>query len=193
VGHSFGGVVALHTAALYPEMVAGLVLSDSFFPGLRHLEPDLGQSKAWQDLRKKFQSAGVVLPVGVDFDLLFRMVAELPPERMAELRKAMGATSAGWLVQLPRLAQTTCGTEAFAEAGLTAERIQSVCQPVAALYDEHSDFTATCRFLQEHLANCRVDTVPGARHLAPLENSGAFIELVQKHLRALAGLNPSSR
>src|SRR5438445_13509833 len=30
VGHSFGGVVAMHAALLAPEAVAGIVLSDSF-------------------------------------------------------------------------------------------------------------------------------------------------------------------
>src|SRR3954467_173795 len=35
VGHSFGGVTALHLAHLAPEVVEGVILSDSFFPGLR--------------------------------------------------------------------------------------------------------------------------------------------------------------
>src|SRR3954467_2155391 len=35
VGHSFGGVVGIHAASLSPDRVAGVVLSDSFFPGLR--------------------------------------------------------------------------------------------------------------------------------------------------------------
>src|SRR5262245_2131966 len=41
VGHSFGGVVAMHAALLYADMVQGIVLSDPFFPGLAHLEPNL--------------------------------------------------------------------------------------------------------------------------------------------------------
>src|SRR5947208_7001459 len=51
VGHSFGGVVATHAALLAPEAVAGVVLSDSFFPGLRHVEPNFGRMTIWADLR----------------------------------------------------------------------------------------------------------------------------------------------
>src|SRR2546430_8645956 len=32
VGHSFGAVVALHTAVLYPDLLARMVLSDPYFP-----------------------------------------------------------------------------------------------------------------------------------------------------------------
>ena len=41
VGHSIGGIVALRAAALDPAAVAGLVLTDSFFPPARN-----GRSRA---------------------------------------------------------------------------------------------------------------------------------------------------
>src|SRR5262245_16876478 len=67
VGHSFGAVTALHAAALYPEMVRGLILSDPFFPGLAHVEPNLGDTNVWQELRATFQRSGVDLGEKVDF------------------------------------------------------------------------------------------------------------------------------
>jgi 3-oxoadipate enol-lactonase len=79
VGHSFGGVTALHAAALHPEMVAGVVLSDSFFPGLRHVEPNYGRPSIWTDLRETFAKVGVQLPEAIDFTQLFRAAAELNP------------------------------------------------------------------------------------------------------------------
>jgi pimeloyl-ACP methyl ester carboxylesterase len=186
VGHSFGGVVALHTAVLYPDLVAGLIIADTYFPGLQHLEPNLGEAGAWQELRDVFGRVGVELPAQVDFERLFRATAGLPPAQMEIVRKEMGAPSLGWLAQLPRLAATTCGMDVFAVAGLTAERIAAVEQPVVALYDEHTPFPATRCFLEENLANCKVDIVPGARHVAPLQNSWPFVRLVHENLLALA-------
>lgn len=186
VGHSFGGVVAMHAAALYPERVAGVILSDSYFPGLAEVEPNPGEANVWRDLRESFGKVGVELGEAVDFTRLFRVVAELTPPQKEGLKGVMGPGSVRWLAQLPRLADTTCGADVFAAAGLTAKRIAGVRPPVAALYDEHTPFVATRRWLAEHLPNCKVDTVPGAKHLAPLQNAPDFVALVQEYLRAFA-------
>jgi pimeloyl-ACP methyl ester carboxylesterase len=185
VGHSFGAVVALHAALLYPDRVAGLILSDPYFPGLAAVEPNLPRANVWVDLRQVFAHAGLDLGEDVDFATLFRVVAGLTPEQMKVIRDKMGPASARWLAGLPRLAGTTCGEDIFSVAGLTADRICSVEKPVVALYDEHSPFLATCRHLEANLPDCTVDIVPGARHLAPVQNPTAFVALVQKHLAAL--------
>ena len=56
VGHSFGGVVGMHAAALAPECVAGVMLSDSFFPGLEARRAELRQDehlgRSARDVRK---------------------------------------------------------------------------------------------------------------------------------------------
>ena len=186
VGHSFGAVVAMHAAVLFPEMVRGLILCDPFFPGLAHLEPNLAEASVWKDVRDALVENGVHLPKEVNFTALFRMVAELSPEQRDRIRKNLDPTSWRWLSQLTQLTATTCGDDVFRVAGLTAERICQIRQPVIALYDEQTSFPATRRFLQEKLPNCRGDTAPGARHVAPLQNRAAFVHLVQKHLRALA-------
>src|SRR5260370_25962686 len=46
VGHSFGGVVAMHAASMAPDRVEAVVLSDPYFPALRHLE-DLSRCGHW--------------------------------------------------------------------------------------------------------------------------------------------------
>jgi 3-oxoadipate enol-lactonase len=185
VGHSFGGVVAMHAAATYPDRVNGMILSDPYFPGLARLEPKLGNANVWLDLREMFGHAGLDLGDSIDFTTLFRTVAELSPEQLRLIRERMGPASTRWLSQLPRLAETTCGRDVFAVAGLTEEVIRSVRQPVVALYDEHSPFLATSRFLGDHLPNCIVEIVPGTKHMAPVQNARLFTELVQKHLAAL--------
>jgi pimeloyl-ACP methyl ester carboxylesterase len=185
VGHSFGAVVAMHGAVLYPERVRGLVLADPYFPGLGHIEPNLSRSAVWLDLQQHFCHVGLELGDDVDFTRLFRTVEALTPEQYAALCRRMGPASGRWLAQLPRLSRTSCGADVFAVAGLTAERIDSVRLPVVALYDEHSPFQATCRYLKEHLADCTVEIVPGAGHLAPVQNPAGFVALVRKHVAAL--------
>ncbi len=185
VGHSFGGVIALHAALHSPEAVAGVVLSDSFFPGLKHIEPNFGKMTIWKDLRETFQKVGVELGETVDFKRLFRSCAEMNAEQMNALEQIYGAFGRGWLRQLPKLAETNCGDEVLAEAGLTAERISGVRQPVIALYDEFSPFLATCEWLKQHLANCTVEIIPGAKHLALVENTPAFTEAVLSNLKRL--------
>jgi 3-oxoadipate enol-lactonase len=185
VGHSFGGVVAMHAAATYPDRVSGMILSDPYFPGLARLEPNVGTANVWMDLREMFGHAGLDLGDTIDFTTLFRTVAALSPAQLRVIRERMGSASTRWLAQLPRLADTTCGRDVFAVAGLTEEVIRSVRQPVVALYDEHSPFLATSRFLGDHLPNCTVEIVPGTKHMAPVQNGRLFVELVSKHLAAL--------
>ena len=185
IGHSFGGVVAMHAAATYPDRVSGMILSDPYFPGLARLEPNVGNANVWMDIREMFGHAGLDLGDTIDFTTLFRTVAELSPAQLRLIRERMGSASTRWLSQLPRLADTTCGRDVFAVAGLTEERIRSVRQPVVALYDEHSPFLATSRFLGDHLPNCTVEIVPGTKHMAPVQNGPLFVELVRKHLAAL--------
>jgi 3-oxoadipate enol-lactonase len=192
VGHSFGGVVALHAALEAPDAVAGVILSDSFFPGLKHIEPNFGRMNIWVDLRATFQKVGVELGDSVDFTRLFQAMAALSAEQMKTLEDIYGAFGRGWLRQLPKLAETSCGDEVLAEAGLTAKRIASVSQPVVALYDEFSPFLATCGWLQEHLARCTVEIIPAAKHLALVENTPAFTEAVLRNLKQLRAAKPQA-
>ena len=63
---------------------------------------------------------------------------------------------------------------------------------MVALYDEHSPFMATCRYLKENLPSCTVEIVPGARHLGPVQNPTAFVELVRKHLARMREQTPTT-
>lgn len=188
VGHSFGGVVGIHAAITAPKCVAAVVLSDSFFPGLKHIEPNFGKANVWLDLRETFQSIDVDLGPVVDFERLFQSAANLTPQQMQSLEERVGVLGRGWLRQLPKLAETTCGKDVLEEAGLTSERIQGVSQPVVALYDEFSPFHATCAWLEQHLSACTAEIIPAAKHLAVVENTVAFTAAVQRHLQRLTGM-----
>jgi len=159
-----------------------VIVSDPFFPGLAHLEPDLGASPVWQNVKRLFGRVGIDLGDAVDFARLFQLAGTLTADHLQTLKAEVGAVGARWLQQLPRLAPTACGREAFEPAGLDAALLESVTTPVVALYDEYTPFAATRDYLRNHLKDVCIETVPGARHLALLESTSAFMELVRKHL-----------
>ena len=185
VGHSFGAVVALHAAVLAPGRVEALVLSDPYFPALRHLE-DLSRWGHWQVFHKEAADAGVDLSVEHWYDLgkFFDQVVHLDGERLLQFRQAVGLPG---LNRLLRLGNTTAGDDSKVEAGLTTEKILTVRQPVLAIYGESSPFLSTARYLVEHLPDCRSVLVPDAQHRAPEENPEAFTAALKSWIESLEG------
>ncbi len=186
-GHSFGAVIAMHAAVLFPDRVDALVLSDPCFPALRHLE-DVSRWSHWQNFRQEAADAGVTLSDEHWYDLgkFFDQVLHLDGERLLRFRQAVGLPGFNRLL---RLADTTCGNDAKVPAGLTEELIQSVKAPVLAIFGEHSPFLATSDYLALHLANCVARKVSGAKHRAPEENGAEFVEIVNEFL--IANLSPA--
>jgi pimeloyl-ACP methyl ester carboxylesterase len=183
VGHSFGAVVALHAAVLAPERVEALVLSDPYFPALRHLE-DLSRWGHWQVFHQEAADAGVNLSSEHWYDLgkFFDQVMHLDDEKLLQLRRAVGLPG---LNRLLRLGGTTAGDDSKVEAGLTTEKILAVRQPVLALYGESSPFLSTANYLVEHLRDCRSVLVPNAQHRAPEENPEGFTRALVDWIEAL--------
>ncbi len=183
VGHSFGAVIAAHMSVLAPDRVEALVLSDPYFPALRHLE-DVSRWGHWQNFRLEAQDAGVELSDEFWYDLgkFFDQVTHLDQEGILRFRQAVGLPA---MNRLLRLGGTTCGDDAKAVAGLTADKIDQIQVPVLALYGEASPFLATAQYAIDHLANCRGVLVPNAKHRAPEENPEAFLSALRGFLESL--------
>lgn len=186
VGHSFGGVIAAHTAAERPERVGALVLSDPYFPALRHLE-DVSKWGHWQNFREEARDAGVLLSDEHWYDIgrFFDQVVHLDAEGMLKFRQAVGLPA---LNRLLRLGSTTCGDDTKVPAGLTVERLEAISVPTLALYGEASPFLATAEYLTTHLPDCRGAIVPGAKHRAPEEAPEAFVTRLEAFCLEVAGL-----
>jgi pimeloyl-ACP methyl ester carboxylesterase len=188
VGHSFGAVIAAHTAAIAPERVEAIVLSDPYFPALRHLE-DVSRWGHWQNFRQEAASAGVSLSSDTWYDLtsFFDQVLHLDEDRLLRFRRAVGLPA---LRRVLRLARTSCGEESKLDDDLPVERITRIAQPCLALYGQHSPFLATADFLVRHLPACQGRTIPGAQHRAPEENPREFVAAVKTFLESLANPIP---
>lgn len=184
VGHSFGAVIAAHAAVLAPERVDALILSDPYFPSLRHLE-ELSRWGHWQNFRKEAEEAGVSLSADTWYDLttFFDQVLHLDDQRLLAFRRAVGLPG---LNRVLRLARTTCGADSKLEAGLDAGSIARISVPCLALYGEHSPFLSTADYLIENLPRCAGRRIPGAQHRAPEETPEAFVAATREFLENLA-------
>ena len=180
VGHSFGGVIALHAAVEAPGRFGPVVLSDPYFPALRYLE-DVSRWGHWESFRQEALDAGVALSDEHWYDIgrFFDQVTHLDGEALLRFRQAVGLPG---LNRLLRLGRTTCGPDSKLEAGLTAERISTMDRPALALYGAASPFLATARYLSDTLPRCRTAIVPDAKHRAPEENPEAFLRLLSEFL-----------
>src|SRR5262249_60580798 len=136
----------------------------------------VGHADLWSIPAKPARRAGAEPGEPVTFNRLFRVASELTPEQTKTLDAIVGAVGRGWLRQLPKLAATTCGNDVLAVAGLTAEQIATVRQPVIALYDEFSPFRATCSWLERHLPQCSAEIIPAAEHLAVVADTAPVTE-----------------
>jgi pimeloyl-ACP methyl ester carboxylesterase len=183
VGHSFGAVIAVHAAVIASQRVDALVLSDPYFPALRHLE-DVSRWGNWQSFRREAEDAGVTLSSDTWYDLtnFFDQVRDLNGERLLRFRQAVGLPG---LNRVLRLARTTCGRDSKLADGLSAEQIARVHQPCMALYGENSPFLNTADYLIHHLPNCLGRRIPDAQHRAPEENPEGFVLAVREFLESL--------
>ena len=142
-------------------------------------------ANVWGDVREVYAKIGADIPDTVDFDGLFQVTADLSKEQYKELEQAVGVLGRGWLRQLPLLAKDDApGQDVLAEAGLTTERIAAIPCPLVLLYDEFSPFLATYEWLKTNVPDCRAEIIPGAKHLAFVDNPAGFTDAVKRHVAA---------
>lgn len=198
IGHSFGGVVALHFATRHPQRVRSLAIVDS---RVRAVQESLRLSGLpdWDALQALMKELGIAIPEDASeggIDALDRLA---DPAIRSQLKKItrlasyegyipFGGSNGGnrsaarWL----ELTRTTTASRDFRDpAGLTRDALRRIIAPTLALYGEVSHCIESCRGLQAILPNCRVVTVPGAGHYFPATRPGAVVEPVQAFLAAV--------
>ena len=191
VGHSFGGAVSLHFAALHPERARSLTLIDS---RLHALQPfDSPEDRAfWDGQRERTAARGHLMPPGTP-RWLMPMFEELAastranqgpglvpgPQAGEELWDPKRRSSKRWRRLIE---ETTFLQDVRDEAGLTAAAIAAVAVPTLLVYGEQSLLSKTCRELARLLPRAETRMLEGAGHFFPLARPDWVIETIMSFL-----------
>jgi len=192
VGHSFGGVVALHYAVCRPERVSSLVIADA---RLRSIQPT-NHPRTWSGgdrAMKKLAELGLEIPPD-ETDAGIWLLEHLALPEWQPLRHKLdgqglflpfgrwngGQRAAEQWLELLRT--TTARSDFRSLAGLTLDRLAGIRQPTLGIYGERSATIPSLRGLQGKLSDCRPVIVPGAGHFFPLTHSDLFVHEVDRFL-----------
>jgi pimeloyl-ACP methyl ester carboxylesterase len=174
-GHSFGGAVGLHFAALYPERVLALTVSDCRIWSLQPTQKirDWAYWPVWKEQLKK---QGLTLDEEADLD--FTTLDPLYGKRWAEWQQQVGPNRRGehWKKLLD---STTARMDLRDPAGLTHELIGEIQVPVQAIYGEYSFCLPTLAQLKRLLPNLKTSLLPGVGHFYPIIKPTLFVERIK--------------
>jgi pimeloyl-ACP methyl ester carboxylesterase len=184
VGHSFGGVVALHLAVLHPDQVLGLTISDSRIRALQPAQKCKDWS-GWAALKARLEALGIALDeeCDLDFSLLDALVFQNPA--WSKLARAGDSRRAE---RWKRLLSTTTARDDLGDvAGLTDDQIRAVRAPVQALYGEISSCLPSLEGLRGLVPNLTATILPGLGHFFPITKPALFAERILAFHRPAAG------
>ena len=189
IGHSFGGVVALHYATLYPGRVSSLVIADA---RVRAFQPHLPFNAwpNWRAIKDKLEAKGIAIPEHKEDSGLWilEQLAALKVQSARQSRQeenpffipfnlwgAKNGSAAQWLKLLKT---TTARTDFTAAAGLTIEHLAGIKHPALAIYGKNSAALPSFQGLKKHLTNCQTFIIPEAGHFCPLTRPDIFVNQV---------------
>jgi pimeloyl-ACP methyl ester carboxylesterase len=168
VGNSFGGAVALRVAVAAPDRVTSLVLVSAPCPGL---EPSSELQAAWEAEESALQRGDISAAVRAVLDAW--MLADAPEalrDRVASMQRRAFEL------------QTVAGPASEAEDPVEAdpEALARLDLPalVAAGELDMSDFRLGAEALARELRHAHHVVIAGAGHLVPLEQPGAFRDVL---------------
>ena len=195
VGHSLGGVIALHCAVLHPECVSSLTVADS---RVRALQPTQRPRDwpTWKTAKKRLEEVGLFLPEDETEAGLWLLEQLASPDWQKKRDRLRGSqlfipfsrwgggnrSAKRWLELLDT---TTARQDLTSLAGLTVNTLSKIVHPLLAIYGERSTVLASSQGLQRHLDNCKTVIVPEAGHSFPVTRPEFFVTTVSRFLREL--------
>ena len=180
IGHSFGGLIALHYAALHPERVNKIVIADTGIPAI---EPERKKRPIHTGLIDFLKQSGVEIEEGKENDIDY-LVDQIEKINIRKKFKMLRFNSGLPFRQLKHLAKNTTLLNDFREvAGLTLEKIQNIKHPILGIYGENSPSIDTCHYLTKNIKNCRTIIIPDAGHSHPIDLPDFFADNVKEFLK----------
>ena len=176
-GHSLGGSVALEYALAYPNEVAALALVSAGLEGreVSHLQTEQRARRRELVRRKGVQDGLVRALLGAGH---FDGLRGDPAKRDLVYQMLSAWSGANWLDRTPRPPHIP-----------HAQRLKEIKAPALVLVgeDEGERYHQAAQRLTEGIAVSRKAVVPGAGHLAPMENPDAVNDLLLDFLGGAVG------
>lgn len=186
VGHSFGGTVALHFAALHSDRVIALTVSDS---RVWSLQPSLKIKDwaHWPMWKEQLRKQGLTLDENSELD--FSLLELLRSQRSSQDKRE--ATARDRRIEdhwIKLLSSTTANADLRDPAGLTPELISQVNVSAQAIYGEFSFCLPTLEGLKGCLRGLKSTILSGVGHFFPITRPELFVEHVKTfHAPTMSG------
>lgn len=174
VGNSFGGAVAQRVAVVAPERVAAIVLVSA---PAEDVEPSAELEAAWEAEESAVERG----------DLDAAVQAVLDTWTLPDASQALRERLATMQRRAYELAPHTGELEFDDPLEADPSALTRVDVPALVAVGEHDmrDYHLGAESLARQLPQARHVVIPGAGHLAPLEQPDAFLELLLDFLRTL--------
>jgi len=166
VGNSFGGMIALGTAIVLPEWVAGMVLIEA---------GDAAGAGGWSLGRQPGSVLRMVARGLHDREIAGRLI-DLWGRLATRVARAAEVLRYG----------TTQASEPLAAEPFSGEVLRGIACPALALYGERSGLAGRGRELAATIPGCTLEIVADQTHSALAEDTGRLREIVLAWLAAAA-------
>jgi pimeloyl-ACP methyl ester carboxylesterase len=174
VGHSFGGVIALHFAALHPDRTIGVTVSDSRLHSLQPIQK-VKDWIYWPIWEQQLKERGLSLDAEGELD--FTVIELLLAQRLSQGHEDMAEVDRGRAERwMKLLSSTTARHDLKDPAGLTADLIQQIYVPTHLVYGGLSFGLPTCEKLKQLIPDAKSTIIPGAGHFYPATRPKVFAD-----------------